>query len=83
LAVGTGQKLTRRSVFNQRQHSRRNALICSCSAAVGPVRFPAPRSRWRILRRNVSGEQPILLEMEVMAAHCVNFRRYGAISFPA
>src|SRR5215210_733907 len=40
----------------------------SCSAGVGPARRPWSRSAWRTQWRRVSGAQPILAAIELIAA---------------
>src|SRR5215217_1176472 len=42
----------------------------SCSAGVGPARRPWSRSVWRTQPRRVSGAQPILAAIELIAAAC-------------
>jgi hypothetical protein len=45
-------------------------LTRSSSALVGPGRWPVSRSSWRTQRRNISGVEPILAAIDVIAAHC-------------
>src|SRR3954447_23443018 len=50
--------------------SRSSARMRSCSAVVGPGRRPGSRSAWRTQWRSVSGAQPILAAIELIAAAC-------------
>src|SRR5215211_2925592 len=50
--------------------SRSSARMRSCSAVVGPARRPWSRSVWRTQPRSVSGAQPILAAIELIAAAC-------------
>src|SRR5215213_804847 len=50
--------------------SRSSARMRSCSAVVGPARRPWSRSVWRTQPRRVSGAQPILAAIELIAAAC-------------
>src|SRR4051794_6320978 len=50
--------------------SRSSARMRSCSAVVGPARRPWSRSVWRTQWRRVSGAQPILAAIELIAAAC-------------
>src|SRR5271165_1969418 len=50
--------------------SRSSALTRSCSAVLGPSRWPVSRSCWRTHRRSVSAVQPIFAAIDTIAAHC-------------
>jgi hypothetical protein len=54
--------------------------MCSSSAVVGPGRWPVSRSCWRTQRRSVSGVQPILAAIDVMAAHCDSYSLTASLS---